>query len=208
MFYTVYKITNTLDNKIYIGKHQTLNLEDTYMGSGKLISRSIKKHGIENFKKEILHIFDNEDDMNAKEAELVDEEFCLREDTYNICPGGKGGWGYINSSGKRNGVENWTPEQKSRAAKIANSSPIKQTKEFKEKRAKSISNGLKVRYSKHAHPWVGKTHTKETLVKLRKSKNVGETNSQFGTMWITNGESAKKIKKTDDIPTGWRRGRK
>ena len=99
MHYTIYKITNKLNGKIYIGKHKTKYLNDCYMGSGKRLKDAIKHHGIENFEKQILFQFDNEDDMNAKEAELVTEEFCLREDTYNMCPGGNGGFGYINNSG-------------------------------------------------------------------------------------------------------------
>ena len=30
MHYTIYQITNTIDNKIYIGMHQTDNLDDDY----------------------------------------------------------------------------------------------------------------------------------------------------------------------------------
>lgn len=90
--FTIYRVTNKVNGKIYIGKHQTKNLEDGYMGSGKNLKRAIKKYGIENFTKEILFIFDTEEEMNSKEKELVTEEFCLREDTYNICEGGKGGW--------------------------------------------------------------------------------------------------------------------
>lgn len=41
---------------------------------------------------------------------------------------------------------------------------------------------------------------------MRESQS-GEGNSQFGTMWICNGITAKKIKKTDSIPEGWERGR-
>ena len=96
MHYIVYKITNKINGKIYIGKHQTRKLDDGYMGSGKLILSAIEKYGIENFGKEILFQLDNEDEMNLKEAELVTEEFCIREDNYNLCPGGKGGFGYIN----------------------------------------------------------------------------------------------------------------
>jgi hypothetical protein len=107
--YLIYKITNTIDGKIYIGKHKTNNVDDDYMGSGKYLHRAIRKYGIENFMKEILFQFDNEADMNAKEAELVTEEFCLREDTYNIALGGKGGWDVTKSktafSGKTHSIE-------------------------------------------------------------------------------------------------------
>lgn len=97
MYYTIYKITNILTNKIYIGKHQTNNLDDEYMGSGKYLKCAIKKYGIEHFSKEILHIFDNEEEMNAKEAELVTKDFVLEDTNYNICVGGQGGWSYVNS---------------------------------------------------------------------------------------------------------------
>lgn len=98
MFYTIYKITNILDGKYYIGKHKTKDLNDEYFGSGKLIKRAIKKHGIENFTKEILYIFQTEEEMNTKEKELV----TLNEMSYNLCPGGHGGWGYVNSTGMNN----------------------------------------------------------------------------------------------------------
>ena len=98
MFYCVYKITNTLNGKIYIGLHKTDVLEDNYLGSGKLIRAAIKKHGAKNFVKEVLFVFDNEQSMIEKEIEIVTEEFCNRSDVYNIMPGGKYG------SGKRNGL--------------------------------------------------------------------------------------------------------
>lgn len=99
MHFTVYKITNIVNGKIYIGKHQTTDLNDGYMGSGKRLKDAIKHHGIENFKKEILFDFDNEVDMNNKEAELVTDSFVAEDTNYNLCPGGNGGWGYINKNG-------------------------------------------------------------------------------------------------------------
>lgn len=96
MYYTVYKITNNINQKFYIGMHQTKDLADEYMGSGKLIRQAIQKYGLENFTKEVLFIFDNEDEMRKKEKELV----VICENSYNLCDGGKGGFGYLNRSGK------------------------------------------------------------------------------------------------------------
>lgn len=44
MYYLIYKITNNVNNKIYIGKHQTENKDDDYMGSGKIIKRAIEEY--------------------------------------------------------------------------------------------------------------------------------------------------------------------
>lgn len=94
MYYTVYKITNMLNNKYYIGKHKTKNLDDGYMGSGKKLLDAYKKYSKSNFKKEILFILDSEEEMNEKEKELV----VISEQTYNLCPGGNGGFTFINSN--------------------------------------------------------------------------------------------------------------
>jgi group I intron endonuclease len=98
-YYYMYQITNLLDNKIYIGTHKTKNLNDSYMGSGKVLNRAIKKYGIENFKKDILEYFDTAEEMFAREKEIVNEEFLARDDVYNIRRGGFGGFDYINNSG-------------------------------------------------------------------------------------------------------------
>lgn len=98
--YYVYKITNKINGKIYIGKRKyngTNPLLDTYMGSGKLITQAIKKYGKDNFVKEIIQEFDNENDAFLLEKELVDIEFCQREDTYNIHEGGTGSFSHINN---------------------------------------------------------------------------------------------------------------
>ena len=60
MFYTIYKTTNIINNKIYIGKHKTTDPNDDYIGSGKHLWRAITKYGRENFKKEVLFSFNNQ----------------------------------------------------------------------------------------------------------------------------------------------------
>jgi ribosomal protein L7Ae-like RNA K-turn-binding protein len=102
MYYTIYKITNVINGKYYIGMHQTNDLEDGYFGSGVGLRRAINKHGKHNFKKEIIFIFDKEEDMIQKEKELV----TISENSYNMTEGGKGGFSYINIQGINLGANN------------------------------------------------------------------------------------------------------
>lgn len=52
--YLIYQITNNINGKIYIGKHETFKIDDNYFGSGIKIQAAIKKYGLENFTKTIL----------------------------------------------------------------------------------------------------------------------------------------------------------
>lgn len=187
MYYTIYKITNVLDGKFYIGKHKTKNLDDGYMGSGKLIQRAIKKHGVENFKKEILHIFETEAEMNEAEKRLV----ILSEDSYNLCPGGHGGFGYINSNNLNN---------KNHDTEIANNKRSAFMKEFIKKpgaREKLLTELRRAhKEGKLAHTHVGnrglvdenmrrKASSPDAIEKRKQTYKTtdhqkGEKNSQFG----------------------------
>ncbi len=87
MGYFVYKTTNTKNGKFYVGVHGG-DVDDGYLGSGKLIIQAVRKHGVESFTREILFEYDNMDDALAKEAEIVNLDFIARADTYNLIPGG------------------------------------------------------------------------------------------------------------------------
>lgn len=91
IYHFLYKTTNNVDGKVYVGVHSTYDLSDGYLGSGKHLKRAIAKHGIENFTKEILEFFSSAEEAFAAESRIVNEEFIGQHNTYNIAIGGKGG---------------------------------------------------------------------------------------------------------------------
>ena len=48
MYFYVYKITNKINENIYIGVHKTKDLDGGYFGSGKILNSAINKYGKEN----------------------------------------------------------------------------------------------------------------------------------------------------------------
>jgi hypothetical protein len=213
MFYVVYKITNRINGKFYIGSHKTKDPNDSYMGSGRYLQRAQKKYGIENFTKEILHVFDNPEEMFSMEAKIVNEDFLAEENTYNLKIGGMGGFDYINANPEKYLTEKRLStlmprsEQLRRWKEKWNNDP-----EFREKQKEHAKLGNKAMLEKYTNgTWFGRKHSDETKAKMKTSaigRGLGETNSQYGTIWITNGIEKKKIKNTDVIPDGWHRGRK
>lgn len=102
MLYTVYKTTNIVNNKIYIGFHGINDMtdiittesvydsifKDGYLGSGKLIKRAIEKYGPENMKQELLLVTDDREEAEELERNLVNREFVEEDTNYNISLGG------------------------------------------------------------------------------------------------------------------------
>ena len=181
MFYYLYKITNLVNNKFYIGVHKTKNLNDEYMGSGKVIRQAIKKHGIENFKKEILEFFSDSKSMLEKEREIITEDFLLRADVYNLRKGGDGGFDYITKN-----KLNLTPEAlQKRANSIKLSHKLKPRKyigvKHTEETKKNISEKRKCFFEnggQHPKGMLGKKHTEET--KKQVSQRLKQTGSMIG----------------------------
>ena len=56
MAHEVYKTTNKVNGRFYIGVHSTSS-KLNYIGSGKLLGLAVKKYGKSNFKKEVLFSF-------------------------------------------------------------------------------------------------------------------------------------------------------
>ncbi len=103
MKYIVYLTTNLVNNKIYIGVHGTENpkIFDGYLGNSCYSNVSstynrketpfqcaVAKYGPKNFHRQVIRIFDKEQDALDLEAWLVTDEFINRNDTYNITRGG------------------------------------------------------------------------------------------------------------------------
>jgi group I intron endonuclease len=203
MHCTIYKITNKINGKLYIGKHLARNLEDGYFGSGKWLKNAVRKYGVMAFEKHILFDFKTEKEMNDKEAELVTEDFCKRPDTYNLCVGGSGGFSYINRNRLNYPMKEVTREKISKSLR-GRKSPISR------ERLKRLHDDGKMKHIRH-DTFIGKKHTDATKIKMSISaigKHTGRKNSQFGTIWITDGLKSRKLQTSQTIPHGWWRGRK
>ena len=89
----VYKITNKINEKVYIGKYEGTDEKfENYMGSGLLINRAYEKYGIENFEKEIIERCDNRDTLAERERYWISKYNSQALSIgYNIMSGGDGG---------------------------------------------------------------------------------------------------------------------
>jgi len=214
--YVIYKTTNLVDGKVYIGCHKTEDPNDDYLGSGTLLRRAIKKHGVANFRKEILHIFDSAEEMFDKEVELVNEDFVSRRDTYNIKNGGHGGWDHIE--------HDYTSEEYrmkvSKRTKLALSSEKVRRKISKDVSSRFINPSYRKKISdilaEHRYSFKGRHHSTEAKKRIGKANSKhqsGNGNSQYGTCWIYSTEEKRSMKISKDdlqewIDRGWSKGRK
>ena len=90
----VYKTTNKLNGKIYIGKDESNN--PSYIGSGVILKKAINKYGKDNFIKEILEECNSRELLNDREIYWIDK-YKSTDHTigYNIAEGGNGGNTYF-----------------------------------------------------------------------------------------------------------------
>jgi group I intron endonuclease len=215
MFYIVYKTTNQVNGKFYVGTHKTVDLNDDYLGSGTLLKRAIEKYGVESFNKEILFVFDNPKEMFAKEAEIVNEDFLSENNTYNIKKGGCGGFHYINENPEKFLTEKRLSSlmtNKQRTERWKNK--YQSSEEFR----KQVSYNAKLaneksRLNNPNGTFYKRKHTEETKKKIgeiTKRAQTGSGNSQYGKIWIFNEELKRSVRidKNEQVPFGWKFGRK
>lgn len=185
-YHIIYKTTNKLNGKFYIGKHSTDVIDDGYFGSGISLTRAIKKYGTENFTREILFIFENQNDMEIKEKELVNENLIHNKQSYNIALGGQGGnlGNLVNLKISKNTSKALLGKLKTEAHKEAirkskTLNPYNPTEDVKKRISHSVQkkwNELttKERQTKfgfpgQSNPFYGKTHSNESLQKMRET---------------------------------------
>jgi hypothetical protein len=201
-YHYIYKTTCQITGKFYVGMHSTDDLEDGYLGSGKILGYSIGKHGRENHKKEILEFCETRGELKKREAELVNEELLDDPMNINLKYGGEGGFVSLEAS-KRGAMSRWkghvkiirTPRSKADALKARWQRGQCENFRMKGVLAAASSEAIEKRratFAEHSHMQ-------------------GEKNSQFGTCWVTKGVKPVKIKKEmldEYLINGYHRGRK
>ena len=169
--YYIYRITNIVNGKTYIGQHKYKELNDDYMGSGKLLYKAKKKYGIENFKKEIL-VFNV---VKKEHADLLEKTFIASErkkvgkkNCYNITDGGSGGSGPISEETKRKMSESGKGKHLSEETK-KKMSEAKKGKTFSKEHKKKMSEAHKgLLKGKH---WKLSDETKRKISEARKGRS-------------------------------------
>lgn len=206
-FNYVYKTTNRITGKSYVGSHCTDNIDDNYIGSGRLFLKSVKKHGKLNFEREILEICIDASAARMKENFYIGEFGTLCPSGYNLCPdGGIGFKGATHSEATKKKIGAWQkgktyeelygPEkaaemkEKQRLAKLGKSTPRKGKGHKQELIEKyGVKEGTD-RYNtfiekqseshKGKPTWIkGKNHTEETKDKIRTSTS-GKNHHNWG----------------------------
>ena len=199
--------------KFYIGVHNGV-VNDSYTHSSTLFDKFTKNCIPKGIHRRILAKGSLEDMAKLEQRLLTNRKHRCWHRYYNIHTGGGKGWSIVN--------DNYDPEQRKQSSirggeafKIKfNTDP-----DFAAEHIRKASDSSKLCHKdgrmKSIHEyysWLGKKHTEETKKKMSNTHQhnehqKGSTNSQYGTMWITDGIYSTKIKRDDSIPDGWKRGR-
>ena len=170
-YYYTYKTTlllGRLANHYYYGQHHTDNLDDGYCGSGLYIRKYFKKYTKiqgESYTKEIISFYDNADELNKAEYELIGDSYKLDPMCLNIQAGG-----YFNE---------WCDESRKKASQSAKKRP---KREIGSMRGKHHSEESKIKISEGSKKWHSthqQKHSEEAKQKIRE-KAIGRPSSFKG----------------------------
>ena len=91
----IYKITNNLNGKIYIG--QTIHTAKvrfwSHSRSNSVLGKDIQKYGKNNFSIEVIEKCESPAQLNEREKFWIEKLSCRVPNGYNVSKGGKGGRG-------------------------------------------------------------------------------------------------------------------
>lgn len=205
-YHFIYKTTNVLSGKYYIGMHSTDDLEDGYLGSGTRLRYSINKHGKENFIREILEYCETRELLKQRETEIVNLDEIGKNQCINLKVGGYGGFRdeehmvKCQLAGAKAYHERFNNDDSFRVARNKKSSET-----IKKNHSEGKMNPKRFKSKKHTD------ESKNLISEIMKDKGLGEANSQYGTCWITRDGINKKIK-TENLDQylndNWIKGRK
>lgn len=186
--YIVYKTTNKVNGKFYIGVHKTKSVDkfDGYLGSGTLLKKALQKYGKENFIRKTILICTSSEEAYNKEKELVSLNLIELDCCYNTRLGGDGGTSPNEQVRKQ--------MSKSRKGKFTgNQNPFFNKKHSEETR-KVMSEKAKKRLSDPKNnSMYGKHHSEETKQKISNKKKGISYEERYGT------ERANEIRKKASI---------
>lgn len=107
MYGYIYKTTNNINNKIYVGqKKSDTFLEEKYLGSGTLLLVAVNKYGKDNFSVEMIDTAETQEELNDKEFYWVEHFDSMNSEVgYNLVPGGNRGGGALGTNWYTNGED-------------------------------------------------------------------------------------------------------
>ena len=166
MYGYIYKTTNLINGKIYIGQHCSNKFDTSYYGSGKKILRALKKYGLNNFNCEIIEWCETREIANEREIFWICKLNSKNNDVgYNITDGGEGWKGGKHSDETKNKISRTkTGVSPNRVYKVSDETKQKISNTLKSKNSTAWNKGIPMRES-----------TKEKL----RLANLGKKQSEF-----------------------------
>ncbi len=142
----MYCIINKINNKMYVGKmSKPVNKSKSYLGSGVIINKAIRKYGKENFVKEILEENLKAEELSIREIFWIEKLNTKFPNGYNLTDGGEGTFGYKKTHIQ---IENHKNSIRGKKASEETRNKMREAhigKKKTENHAKNISKGLKGR---------------------------------------------------------------